>query len=440
MTEKKAKVGVISLGCPKNTIDTEVMLGLLAKEGHQIVEGDAPSDVVIINTCSFIKDAQQESVNAILGQLDKNKKVIVTGCLVQQYKNDILKELPQVDGLVGTHNFVNIVDIVNNVTKGEKVSRIEAIPTSLYDDKAPRLRTTLAATAYIKINEGCDHSCTFCRIPQLKGALRSRALESVLAEAQQLADEGVREVILIGQDTTSYGLDLYRKPMLAKLLKELAQIEDLNWVRLLYAYPSMLSTEMLEVMASEPRIVKYLDMPLQHAHPEVLKAMRRPYEGKVQDEKLRLIRQMMPEATIRTTFIVGFPGEREDHFEYLADYVKSYRFDRMGVFTYSREEGTPAAELKNQVPEKVKKQRKGRLMALQQQISAEKNQEQVGRTLDVLVEGYDTKSKQYAGRSYRDAPEIDGQVYLKGEAEMGEMVKVKIESAAEYDLFGQLVK
>lgn len=440
MNQKKAKVGVISLGCPKNTVDTEVMLGLLVQDGHQIVEGDASSDVVIINTCSFIKDAQQESVNAILGQLDKNKKVIVTGCLVQQYKQDILKELPQVDGLVGTHNFVNIVDIVNNVTQGNKVAQIEAVPTSIYDDKAPRLRTTLAATAYIKINEGCDHSCTFCRIPQLKGALRSRSLESILAEAQQLAGEGVREVILIGQDTTAYGLDLYKKPMLAKLLKELAHIEDLSWVRLLYAYPSMLSREMLEVMASEPRIAKYLDMPLQHAHPEVLKAMRRPYEGKVQDEKLRLIREMMPEAAIRTTFIVGFPGEREDHFEYLADYVNSYRFDRMGVFTYSREEGTPAAELKNQIPEKVKKQRKSRLMALQQQISAEKNQEQVGKILDVLVEGFDTKSKQYAGRSYRDAPEIDGQVYFQGEAEMGEMAKVKIEKAAEYDLFGHLVQ
>ncbi|MFM6025629.1 MAG: 30S ribosomal protein S12 methylthiotransferase RimO [Dolichospermum sp.] len=435
---EKPTVAISHLGCEKNRIDTEHMLRLLVNAGYSVDSNEELADYVIVNTCSFIEAARQESVKTLVELAEANKKIVITGCMAQHFQEQLLEELPEAVAVVGTGDYHKIVDVIERVEQGERVKEITAEPNYIADETTPRYRTTTEGVAYLRVAEGCDYRCAFCIIPHLRGNQRSRTIESIVAEAQQLVDEGVKEIILISQITTNYGLDIYGKPKLAELLRALGKV-DIPWVRMHYAYPTGLTPDVIAAIQETPNCLPYLDLPLQHSHPEILRAMNRPWQGQVNDGIIEKIKMSLPSAVLRTTFIVGFPGETQEHFQHLLEFTQRHKFDHVGVFTFSPEEGTPAYNLPDQIPAEIMAARRDQLMALQQPISWQKNQQEIGKIVDVLIEQENPETGELIGRSRRFSPEVDGQVYVKGEARLGTIVKVAIQSANAYDLYGQVV-
>lgn len=433
------KISLINHGCAKNLVDAELMLGMLAKKGYTITLDETDADIVIVNTCSFIHDAEKESVQSILQMIDEGKKVIVTGCLSQKHDKDLKDAIPELAGMIGTSNLKDVVKIVDDIAKGKEYeSIIDKDPKYIYPEDIERQQITVGASSYLKIGEGCNYQCGYCIIPKLRGKYISRPIENIVKEANELVNKGVTEIILIAQDTSSYGIDLYGKQALPELLKELNKIENLSWIRIMYAYPTQMTNELIDAIAKLDKVVKYVDIPLQHSHPRVLESMRRP----VMDYRklVAKIRERIPNVSVRTSLIVGYPGETEEEFEDLYQFVKDVKFDRMGAFEYSREKGTYSDKLKGHLSEKVKRERRDRLMKLQQQISLENNEKYIGSTIKCIVEGY-TDDGIVILRSEHDAPEIDGVVYAKSNEPVvpGDIEEVKITRADEYDLFGEIV-
>lgn len=431
----KPTIAVSHLGCEKNRIDTEHMLGLLVQAGYQVDSNEELADYVIVNTCSFIQAAREESVRTLVELAESNKKIVITGCMAQHFQDQLLDELPEAVALVGTGDYNKIVDVIQRVETGERVKEVSAEPIYIADETTPRYRTTSEGVAYLRVAEGCDYRCAFCIIPHLRGAQRSRSIDSIVAEAEKLAAEGVQEIILISQITTNYGLDLYGEPKLAELLRALGKV-DVPWIRMHYAYPTGLTSKVIAAIQETPNVLPYLDLPLQHSHPEILRAMNRPWQGQVNDTIIKRIQTALPQAVLRTTFIVGFPGETEEHFENLLQFVKRHEFDHVGVFTFSPEEGTPAYSLPNQLPQDVMDARRDALMEAQQPISLKKNQAEVGKVVDVLIEQEHPETGEMIGRSARFSPEVDGLVYVQGTARLGSLVPVAITDADIYDLYG----
>lgn len=413
------------------------MLGLLAQAGYGIDADEAAADYVIVNTCSFIEAAREESVRTLVELAEADKRIVISGCLAQHFQHELLEELPEAVALVGTGDYHRIVEVIERAEAGERIKAVSAEPTYIADETVPRYRTTTAGVAYVRIAEGCNYRCAFCIIPHLRGQQRSRTIESIVAEAERLVTEGVQELVLISQITTNYGVDLYGEPRLAELLRALGQV-DVPWIRMHYAYPTGLSPAVIDAIRETPNLLPYLDLPLQHSHPEILRAMNRPWQGQVNDRIIENLKAALPEATFRTTFIVGFPGETEAHFEHLLAFVNRHEFDLVGAFTFSAEAGTPAHDLPNQLPPAVKAARQETLMLAQQPISFRRNQLQVGRTVDVLVEQENLATGELIGRSARFAPDVDGLVYVQGQARLGQIVPVTIEAADTYDLFGEV--
>jgi len=438
MMGEKPTVAISHLGCEKNRIDTEHMLGLLVNAGYSVDSNEELADYVIVNTCSFIEAARQESVKTLVELAEANKKIVITGCMAQHFQEQLLEELPEAVAVVGTGDYHKIVDVIERVEQGERVKEITAEPTYIADETTPRYRTTTEGVAYLRVAEGCDYRCAFCIIPHLRGNQRSRTIESIVAEAEELANQGVKEIILISQITTNYGLDIYGKPKLAELLRALGKV-DIPWVRMHYAYPTGLTPDVIAAIQETPNCLPYLDLPLQHSHPEILRSMNRPWQGQINDGIMERIKIALPSAVLRTTFIVGFPGETQEHFQHLLEFTQRHKFDHVGVFTFSPEEGTPAYNLPNQIPAEIMAARRDQLMALQQPISLQKNQQEIGKIVDVLIEQENPETGKLIGRSGRFSPEVDGQVYVKGEARLGTIVKVAIQSADAYDLYGQVV-
>lgn len=433
------KISLINHGCAKNLVDAELMLGMLAKKGYTITLDETDADIVIVNTCSFIHDAEKESVQSILQMIDEGKKVIVTGCLSQKHDKDLKDAIPELAGMIGTSNLKDVVKIVDDIAKGKEYeSIIDKDPKYIYPEDIERQQITVGASSYLKIGEGCNYQCGYCIIPKLRGKYISRPIENIVKEANELVNKGVTEIILIAQDTSSYGIDLYGKQALPELLKELNKIENLSWIRIMYAYPTQMTDELIDAIAKLDKVVKYVDIPLQHSHPRVLESMRRP----VMDYRklVAKIRERIPNVSVRTSLIVGYPGETEEEFEDLYQFVKDVKFDRMGAFEYSREKGTYSDKLKGHLSEKVKRERRDRLMKLQQQISLENNEKYIDSTIKCIVEGY-TDDGIVILRSEHDAPEIDGVVYAKSNEPVvpGDIEEVKITRADEYDLFGEIV-
>ena len=431
------RIALINFGCSKNLIDSELMFGKLADAGYEISLDENNADIVIINTCAFIHDAEKESVRAILQTAKTGKKIIVTGCLSQKYKMELKKEIPEISAMLGTGDLSKIADTIKALDKKEFIYNVCQTPDYQYPENIERQQITVGASSYIKIAEGCNCECGYCIIPKLRGKYKSRPIENIIDEAKTLVNKGVNEIILIAQDTTTYGIDLYGKPSLPKLLKELDKIKDLKWIRIMYAYPTSFNDELIDVMKNSEKIVKYIDIPLQHSHPDVLKRMKRPvidYSKLI--EKLRL---QIPEIAIRTTFIVGYPGETLEEFNNLYKFIKKVKFDRLGVFEFSKEKGTYACGLKNQIPAKIKKARFKKIMELQKNISEKLNSKLVGKTLPCIVEAT-TDDDMIILRSYKDAPEIDGLVYVKSDDTPipGDIVNVKITDFNDYDLFGEI--
>ena len=440
---EKPTVAFAHLGCEKNRVDTEHMVGLLADAGYGVSTDEADASVVVVNTCSFIQDAREESVRTLVGLAEQGKELIIAGCLAQHFQEELLESIPEAKAIVGTGDYQHIVDVLQRVEAGERVNRVSAVPSFVGDEHLPRQRTTDQAVAFLKVAEGCDYRCAFCIIPKLRGNQRSRTIESIVAEAHQLAEQGVQELILISQITTNYGLDIYGKPKLAELLRALGEVE-IPWIRVHYAYPTGLTPAVVAAYRDVPNVVPYLDLPLQHSHPDVLRAMNRPWQADVNERLLDQIREQLPDAVLRTTLIVGFPGETEEHFQHLAHFLETQRFDHVGVFTFSPEDGTAAADLPNRVDPDVAQARKDALMALQQPIAAERNQCWVGKTVDVLIEQHNPQTGEMIGRCSRFAPEVDGEVHVRPgddgqQAAPGSFVPVKITGADIYDLTGHIV-
>ena len=445
----KQKVSLVSLGCPKNLVDAEVMLGHLPGDRFEIVTEESQADIIIVNTCSFIQDAKEESVETILEVADHKKSgrcrlLVVTGCLPQRYRDELAAELPEVDLFMGTGDAPRIVELLDAAGGGVEgtVQQAVGLPEFLYDHTTPRVQSSPFYSTYVKIAEGCANHCSYCVIPSLRGALRSRSIVSVVEEVRRLTGQGVREINLIAQDVTAFGADRDDGPRLEDLLRELVKIDDLRWLRLLYAYPDGISDELLDIIASEKKICSYLDIPLQHIDDAILAMMNRRVDEAAIRDLLARVRVRLPEATLRTSFIVGFPGETEEQFARLLDFVNEGLFERVGVFRYSREEGTAAAALENQVPERVKKTRYQKLMKAQSRVSFRKNRALVGRIEPVLVEGYSEETELLLrGRSIRQAPDVDGQVYITaGRADIGDIVPLRITDSSEYDLIGEIVE
>ena len=439
----KPTVAFAHLGCEKNRVDTEHMLGLLTQAGYGVSSDESDANVVVVNTCSFIQDAREESVRTLVGLAEQGKELIIAGCLAQHFQEELLESLPEAKAIVGTGDYQHIVEVLQRVEAGERVNRVSQTPTFVGDENLPRYRTTGEAVAYLKVAEGCDYRCAFCISPHLRGDQRSRTIESIVAEAHQLAEQGVQELVLISQITTNYGLDLYGRPRLADLLRALGEVE-IPWIRVHYAYPTGLTPDVIAAYRDVPNVLPYLDLPLQHSHPEVLRAMNRPWQADVNERLMDQLREQLPDAVLRTTLIVGFPGETEEQFEHLAGFLERQRFDHVGVFTYSAEEGTAAAKLPNPVPADIAIARKDRLMTLQQPISAEANSRWVGRTVDVLIEQHNPSTGAMIGRCARFAPEVDGEVQVQPRADglqaaPGTMVPVRITGADIYDLTGEIV-
>lgn len=436
------KVLLISLGCDKNLVDSEVMLGLLNKAGHQLTNDVTEADVVVVNTCAFISDAKEESINTIIemGELKKTgklKKLIVAGCLSQRYKDEIMKELPEIDVIIGATNYDKIVEAIGT-DEESIVDDINYTPRPI----AERIVTTNASMAYFKIAEGCNKLCTYCIIPHIRGRYRSMPMDSLIASAEKLASDGIKELVLVAQETTLYGVDLYGEKKLPELLTKLSEIEGIEWIRLLYCYPEEITDELIEVMATNPKICHYVDIPIQHSENAILKRMGRRTSREDIVELVGRLRTAMPDIAIRTTLISGFPGETQELHDGLVDFVDECEFDRLGVFAYSPEEGTPAAEYEDQVDGELATKWRDEIMELQQEISYEKNQQMIGSTQKVLIEGYLVDDDVYVGRTYRDAPGVDGIVFVSAPYELisGSFVDVKITEANEYDLTGVIVE
>lgn len=434
--------GVVSLGCPKNQTDTEVMLGLLKEAGFTLTFDNDDADICLINTCSFIEDARRESVRQIVELAEDGKELIIAGCMAQHFKDQLLEELPEARALVGTGDIHKIVEVAKAIVEDSslRIVQVSAVPDDHVDEVQPRLATGVGASAYLKIAEGCDHACTFCIIPMLRGKFRSRSIDSIVKEARMLVASGTRELILISQDTTYYGLDNYGRMALPELLEALHEIEDLEWIRIMYFYPTETNRKLLETIARLPKVVKYIDIPLQHSHPEVLSAMARPLNP---EKSVALIREVLPQAAIRSTFIVGFPGETEEQFDHLLAFIKEQKFDRLGVFAYSKEKEVPSGSMPDQVPQKVKKSRRNKIMEAQQSISLARNERLVGKRMKVMIESFDEQKGWYYGRSQWDAPQIDNTVYVEAEGLdyncLGEFIEVEITSCKPYDLYGKAV-
>ncbi len=433
----KPTIAISHLGCEKNRIDSEHMLGLLAQAGYQIDSNEELADYVIVNTCSFIQEAREESVRTLVELAEADKKIVITGCMAQHFQGELLAELPEAVAVVGSSDYHKIVDVVERAQTGERVTEITQEPIFIADETIPRYRTTTEGVAYLRVAEGCDYRCAFCIIPQLRGKQRSRSIESIVAEAKSLASQGVREIILISQITTNYGLDLYGKPMLAELLTALGEV-DVPWIRIHYAYPTGLTPEVLAAIRNTPNVLPYLDLPLQHSHPEILRTMNRPWQGRVNDAIIERIKQELPGAVLRTSFIVGFPGEKDAHFQHLVDFVERHQFDHVGVFTFSPEEETPAYRMDNQVDPEIAAHRRDMLMQVQQSIAAVRNSSCIGKQVEVLIEQEHPETGLLVGRSTRFAPEVDGLVYVRGSASLGSMVSVNITAADVYDLYGEV--
>lgn len=435
----------VSLGCDKNLVDTEVMLGMLASRGYQMVEDESEADIIVINTCCFIHDAKEESIQTILemSELKKEgrlKALIVTGCLAQRYQQEIIDEIPEVDAVLGTTSYDKILDAVDEALEGHhylKMTGIDALPT--VDSK--RLVTTGGHFAYLKIAEGCDKHCTYCIIPKIRGNFRSVPMEQLVREAEELAEQGVKELILVAQETTLYGKDLYGEKSLHKLLKELCKIAGIRWIRVLYCYPEEITDELIQVMKEESKICHYLDLPIQHASNGILKRMGRRTSKAQLIEIIEKLRREIPDITLRTTLITGFPGETEEQHEELMDFVDQMEFDRLGVFTYSPEEDTPAATMPDQIEESVKEDRQAELMELQQDIAFEQAEDMIGREVLVMIEGKIADENAYVGRTYKDAPNVDGLIFVNTDEELmsGDFARVKVTGALEYDLIGEIV-
>ncbi len=433
----KPTIALSHLGCEKNRVDSEHMLGLLVKAGYSVDANEEAADYVIVNTCSFIQEAREESVRTLVELAEANKKIVITGCLAQHFQGELLDEIPEAVALVGTGDYHKIVDIIERAEAGERVKAVSAVPTYIADETVPRYRTTSEGVAYVRVAEGCDYKCAFCIIPTLRGKQRSRTIESIVAEAHQLAAQGVQELVLISQITTNYGVDLYGKPKLAELIRALGEV-DVPWVRMHYAYPTGLTPAVIQAIQETPNALPYLDLPLQHSHPDMLKAMNRPWQGHVNDDIIDNLKAALPDAVLRTTFIVGFPGETEEQFEHLRAFVQRHEFDHIGVFTFSPEAGTAAYDLPNPVEQSVKDARREAIMLDQQEISFRRNQTQIGQVVDVLIEQENPSTGELIGRSARFAPDVDGLVYAKGQAALGQLVSVRIEAADTYDLFGSV--
>ena len=439
------KILFISLGCDKNLVDTEVMLGLLASRGYEMTDDETQADIIVINTCCFIHDAKEESIQNILEMAEykksgRAKALIVTGCLAQRYRQEILDEIPEVDEVLGTTAYDKILDAVDAALAGKQevmLSDIDALP--LPDTK--RLVTTGGHFAYLKIAEGCDKHCTYCIIPKIRGNFRSVPMERLVKEAEGLAEQGVKELILVAQETTLYGKDLYGEKSLHVLLRELAKISGIRWIRILYCYPEEITDKLIQVMKEEPKVCHYLDLPIQHANDEILKRMGRRTSKQELVDIIGKLRREIPDICLRTTLITGFPGETKEQHEELMDFVDEMEFDRLGVFTYSPEEDTPAAVMPDQIDEEVKEERQAELMELQQDIAFDNAQDMVGREVLVMVEGKVADENAYVGRTYRDAPNVDGLIFINTDEELlsGDFARVKVTGAVDYDLIGELL-
>lgn len=438
------KLLFISLGCDKNLVDSEEMLGMLAADGHEIVDDEDEAEVIIVNTCCFIGDAKEESVNTILEMAEKKKAgtckvLIVTGCMAQRYKKEISEEIPEVDAILGTTSYGDISKAVKEAQAGRHFEEYKSIDF-LPDISGKRMLTTGGHFAYLKIAEGCDKHCTYCIIPKLRGPYRSVPMEELIAEAKTMAEQGVKELVLVAQETTIYGIDLYGKPSLHLLLKELCKIQELYWIRILYCYPEDIYPELVQTMKEEPKVCHYLDLPIQHANDEILRRMGRRTSKQELIDKIDFLRSEMPDITLRTTLITGFPGETKEQHKELLEFINDMEFDRLGVFTYSPEEGTPAAAMEHQIDEEVKLDRQAELMELQQDISAELGERRIGQELLVMIEGKVADEDAYVGRSQADAPGVDGYVFVNTPETLvsGDFVRVKITGALEYDLIGEI--
>lgn len=439
------KIMFISLGCDKNLVDTEMMLGILAQKGFSFTDAEEEAEAVVVNTCCFINDAKEESINTLLemAELKKSgqiKALIAAGCLAERYREEIQKEIPEVDAILGTMAIEQVAEALEGVLAGESRNRyrdINEVPT--YGKK--RIVTTGGHYAYMKIAEGCDKHCTYCIIPKVRGNYRSIPMESLIKEAEELAEGGVKELILVAQETTLYGVDLYGEKTLPKLLKKLAEVPGIYWIRILYCYPEEITKELIDVIKQEEKVCNYLDIPIQHASDKVLKRMGRRTDRAELQSIIKQLRREIPDICLRTTLITGFPGETEEDHKELLDFVEKMQFDRLGAFTYSQEEGTPAAAMEEQIEETVKEERRASLMELQQEIAFAKAEDMIGRVLTVMVEGKIADEDVYVTRTYKDAPEVDGFLFLNTAAELmsGDFVKVQVTGSNEYDLMGEIV-
>ena len=435
----------ISLGCDKNLVDSEVMLGLLDSRGYQIVDDETIADVIVVNTCCFIHDAKEESIQTILEMAEykktgRLKALVVTGCLAQRYQQEIIDEIPEVDAVLGTASYDKIAEAIDEALGGHSEMYLEDLDR-LPQVSSKRLVTTGGHYAYLKIAEGCDKHCTYCIIPKVRGNFRSVPMEQLLKEAKELAEGGVKELILVAQETTVYGQDIYGEKSLHRLLRELCKIDGIQWIRLLYCYPEEIDANLIQVMKEEPKICHYLDLPIQHASDAILKKMGRRTSKAQLVDTIRTLREEIPDITLRTTLITGFPGETEEQHQELVEFVDEMEFDRLGVFTYSPEENTPAAEMPDQIPEEVKEDRQAELMELQQEIAFDLAEDMIDREVLVMIEGKVADENAYVGRTYRDAPNVDGLIFINTDEELmsGDFAKVKVTGAMEYDLIGELM-
>jgi ribosomal protein S12 methylthiotransferase len=438
------KIALESLGCSKNLVDAEIMMGILNKKGYQLVNNPVDADIIMVNTCGFIESAKQESIDTILEYANLKetanlKILVVTGCLAQRYPEELKAEIPEIDAIVGTGSYQNIDEIIANLEKEKHITSLNNIEF-VYNEDLPRYISTPSHMAYLKISEGCDKHCTYCIIPKLRGKQRSRKIEDIVNEAKNLAKNGVKELVVIAQDSTMYGSDIYEKPQLAKLLEQLAQIDGIKWIRVMYSYPESITEELVQVIKKNDKICNYFDMPIQHASNKILKLMNRQTTKEDLLKKIEMIRKNIPDATLRTTIITGFPGETESDIEELLEFIKVAKFDRLGAFAYSREEGTAADKLPNHIEDDLKEQRREKVMRLQQTISEELNNQKIGNTYEVLIEEK-IEDDIYIGRTQYDAEEIDSIVYVKTNKDLkiGQFVDVVITDALEYDLMGELV-
>ena len=439
------KILFISLGCDKNLVDSEVMLGLIKNRGINITNDENEADIIVVNTCCFINDAKEESVNTILEMAELKKvgslkALIVTGCLAQRYQEEIQNEIPEVDAILGTTSYENIVEVIDQVLEGHKIHKFEDVDY-LPEGESDRVNTTGGYFSYLKIAEGCDKHCTYCIIPKVRGKYRSRPIEKLISETKKLAEKGIKELMLVAQETTLYGLDLYGEKKLPELLHELCKIDGIEWIRILYCYPEEITDELIEAIKSEEKVCNYLDIPIQHASDNILKRMGRRTSQQELIDIVSNLRKEIPDIALRTTIITGFPGETEEDHEEVMDFIDNMNFDRLGVFTYSPEEDTPAANMEDQIQEEIKEKRKNEIMALQQDISLDNSFAMIGKTLRVMIEGKLPEDNIYIGRTYKDAPNVDGYFFVKSETELmsGEFVIAKVTEAKEYDLVGEVI-